>query len=103
MNISSIVVHARPGFATLVRQRLQQLEGVEIHGASPEGKFVVTIETSSDGGTVDTFERVSALDDVLSTALVFHQFEPDPESQVSLESNTDQIATPEPIGGLKCI
>lgn len=91
MNISSILVNARPGFADAVRARLEKLDGVEIHGVSPEGKFVVVIEAGSDGDTVSTFERISTLDDVLSTALVYHQFEPNPDDEVSLESNAEQI------------
>lgn len=81
MNISSLVVHAAPGHVAAVQQRLLEVPGVDIHGASDEGKFVVTIEASDDTSTVQTFERINALEGVLSASMVFHQFEPDPEKE----------------------
>jgi nitrate reductase NapD len=79
MNISSIVVDSRPERRVDVQQALSLLEGVEIHAVSPEGKLVVTVETSTDAGTTDLFAQISAVDGVMSVALVYHQFEPEEE------------------------
>ena len=43
MNISSAIVHARPGHVALVETGLAALTGVEVHAISPEGKIIVTI------------------------------------------------------------
>ncbi|MBL8487516.1 MAG: chaperone NapD [Rhodocyclaceae bacterium] len=85
MNISSIVVHARPGSADAVRERLEGMPGIEVHAVSPEGKLVVTIETEGDGETVAAFEAINGMEGVLSASMVFHQNESDPDKEVSNE------------------
>ncbi len=79
MNISSLVVHALPSACALVRASLATLPGVEIHAESEAGKFVVTLEADSDGATAQIFDRIYLMDGVMSAAMVYHQFEPDPE------------------------
>lgn len=81
MNISSIIVHAKPTRISSVRGGLEQIPGVEIHAASDDGKLVVTIETGTDGETAGTFQRINALDGVMSAAMVYHQFESDPDKE----------------------
>lgn len=81
MNISSVIVHAKPTELTSVRGSLEQIPGVEIHAATDDGKFVVTIETETDGETASTFDRINTMDGVMSAAMVFHQFESDPQKE----------------------
>ncbi len=81
MNISSVIVHAKPTELTSVRGSLEQIPGVEIHAATDDGKFVVTIETESDGETASTFDRINTMPGVMSAAMVFHQYESDPEKE----------------------
>ena len=82
MNISSAIVHARPGHAEGVRCALASIAGVEIHAVSDEGKLIVTIESPDDRETADTFEAISQMDHVMSTSMVFHQTESDPEKEI---------------------
>lgn len=82
MNISSAIVHARPGAAERLQARLSALEGVEVHAASAEGKLIVTIENESDQGTVEMFERIQKLDDVMAASMVYHHSESDPEGEL---------------------
>ena len=44
MNISSVLVNARPERIDEVRGGLLALDGVEIHAATEEGRMIVTIE-----------------------------------------------------------
>ena len=81
MNISSIIVHAKPTEIPSVRDRLEQIPGVKIHAATDDGKFVVTIETETDGETASTFDRINEMDGVMSAAMVFHQYESDPQKE----------------------
>ena len=85
MNISSAIVHARPGDTAIVQAGLARLAGVEIHAVSPEGKFIVTIETEDDSSNVSTYESIGRMDGVMSTAMVFHQTEAEPDLEVSVE------------------
>lgn len=86
MNISSIIVIPHPDHVEAVRQRLQEIDGVELHAVSPEGKMVATIEAAGDHETTRCYEFISQLDGVMSTSMVFHQNEPDPETEISVEA-----------------
>ncbi|MBE7423554.1 MAG: chaperone NapD [Zoogloeaceae bacterium] len=81
MNISSIIVHAKPTELASVRGQLERIPGVEIHAATDDGRLVVTIETDTDGETAGTFDRINLMDGVMSAAMVFHQFESDPQKE----------------------
>jgi len=82
MNISSAIVHARPGDVELVRAGLATLAGVEVHAVSPEGKLIVTIESGNEGGNVASYENIGRLDGVMSAALVYHQTESEPDKEI---------------------
>jgi nitrate reductase NapD len=82
MNISSAIVHARPGALTTVEAGLAALAGVEVHAISPEGKLIVTIETDDDSSNVATYERIGQLDGVMSAAMVYHQIESEPFKEI---------------------
>ncbi|MDK9702871.1 MAG: chaperone NapD [Sulfuritalea sp.] len=86
MNISSAIVHARPGDVAVVQAGLATLAGVEVHAISPEGKLIVTIETEDEGSNAATYERIGQLDGVMSAAMVYHQTESEPETEVSVEA-----------------
>jgi nitrate reductase NapD len=81
MNISSVIVHAKPTELLSVRGNLEQIPGVEIHAATDDGKLVITIESETDGETASTFDRINVMDGVMSAAMVFHQFESDPDKE----------------------
>ena len=76
LHVSSLLVHARPSALAAVRSAMAALAGVESHGASPEGKLVVVLETSNEGEIVDRLAAIQAIEHVLSTVLVFHRVEP---------------------------
>ena len=82
MNISSVIVSAQPSLASSVSDALKQTTGVEIHATTDDSRFVVTIETDTDFETVGVFDRINAMTGVMSVAMVFHQFESDPEKEV---------------------
>jgi nitrate reductase NapD len=82
MNISSAIVHAHAENAAAVQARLNAITGVEVHGTSPEGKIIVTIEAEDDNISIDTYTRIGQLEGVLATAMVFNQSEPEPEKEI---------------------
>lgn len=75
INISGLLVHARPGRAEALRTRLLDIPGLEIHAVTPEGRLIVTLENASDGDMADAFARVQAMPDVLSASLIYHHSE----------------------------
>ena len=88
MNISSLVVDARPDRLDSVTAALQALPGVTVHASAASGKLVVCLETDTDFQATDTVGRIGALDGVMSVALVFHQFEPDPDLEIRHGTDT---------------
>ncbi|MEW6163779.1 MAG: chaperone NapD [Pseudomonadota bacterium] len=86
MNISSVIVIPHPDHVEAVRERLCEIEGVELHASSPEGKMIVTVEAPDDRATTGTYEFISQLDGVLSASMVYHQKESDPETEISVEA-----------------
>lgn len=86
MNISSVIVIPHPDHIEAVQPKLREIEGVEIHAVSPEGKMIVTLETEDDRTTTQTYEYICQLDGVLSASMVYHQKESDPEMEISVEA-----------------
>lgn len=86
MNISSVIVIPHPDRIDAVRAALAGIAGVELHAASPAGKMIVTLEAADDRATTRTYELIGQLDGVLSASMVYHQNEPDPETEISVEA-----------------
>lgn len=80
-NISSIILGVHPGDAAGVGVQLATLEGVEVHAVAEDGRMIVTIESATEGATVDTFEAIRQIPGVLSASLVYHQYESDPDEE----------------------
>ncbi len=74
-HISSAVVLCKPDKIQQVIAQIGKLVGLEVHGFNPEGKIVISIEGDTRHNIVSTLEDIAKLDAVLSSNLVFHQFE----------------------------
>lgn len=81
MNVAGVLVHATPAKLDEVRRALAALPGVEIHAATDDGRLVVTVEDALIPAS-DTVMALHRLDGVLSVALVYHHFDPAPETLV---------------------
>ena len=77
MNISGVLVHARPQQSEAVRNRLIQLDGVEVHAISEEGRIVVTVEQDDTHKMADTVMHLQDIEGVLSAAMIYHHYEDD--------------------------
>ena len=75
VHISSLVVHVKPEYLQTVKENIGRLAGAEIYGESKNGKLVVVLETQQQGYITDIIDKINSFDNVLSTALVFHQIE----------------------------
>ena len=82
MHISSVIVGVRPEHVGPARDLIQQWPGVAVHAATPDSRLIVTVESDDDATSADTFARLASVDGVMSVALVYHQFEPDPDMEV---------------------
>jgi len=75
MNISGVVVRTFPGDMERVTRSLSRLDGVEVHGASNDGRLVVTVEQPDDYLAADILTAMQGLPGVLSASMIYHQFE----------------------------
>lgn len=74
-HVSGLVVHARPERLTAVLASLRAIPGLDVHGDSPAGKVVATLETETQDDVVRRLGEIGELPGVLSTALVYHRFD----------------------------
>lgn len=81
--VASIVVHARPGRASDVREDVCALRGASVV-MEHEHKLAVVLETQTTESAADMTERIRAIDGVTGVELVAHFFEE--EVQGNLES-----------------
>lgn len=81
MNISSVLVNARPEKIGQVQECLLALSGVEVHAATEDGRLIVTIEADSDQAVANMFTEINQQPGVLSAAMVYHQYESDPDEE----------------------
>jgi periplasmic nitrate reductase NapD len=81
MNISGVLVRSRPEKIAVVTTALAALPGVEVHGANPDGRLVVTVEQRSDRLLAETVLKLQDLPGVISASMIYHQYEEDLELQ----------------------
>lgn len=70
VNISGVLIHARPHMVESVRTAINELGDIEIHAITGEGRFVVTMEIAENHAG----EKLVALQNipgVLSAAMVY--------------------------------
>lgn len=75
MNISGVVVRTFPKDIDSVSRALVRLDGVEVYGASEDGRLVVIVEQTGERATADILAAVQNLPGVLYTSMIYHQFE----------------------------
>jgi nitrate reductase NapD len=84
MNISGVLVRSRPEKLGAVRARLQEMTGVEVHGANPDGRLVVTVEEHGNRAMADIVLRMQDLPGVIAASMIYHQYEEEPVLEEAL-------------------
>ena len=75
MNISGVLVRAYPEHVQNISKVLTQIEGVEVHGSSDDGRMVVTVEQDDTRDLSNLIASMNDVPGVLSTSMIYHQFE----------------------------
>lgn len=81
LNITSIILGVAPKDGAEVSAQLKAIDGVEVHAVAEDGRMIVTIESGDEDNTSNTFEMIRQLPGVISAALVYHQYESDPDEE----------------------
>ncbi|MDP6952837.1 MAG: chaperone NapD [Alphaproteobacteria bacterium] len=76
LNIGGLVVSTRPDDMDRVASALSDLPGVEVHGASPEGRLVVTVDLPGENDVAATLHHIRDTDGVLAASVVYSHIEP---------------------------
>jgi nitrate reductase NapD len=71
MEISSMILRARPDDFGRIRAQLAHIPGVQVHGENDEGKIVVTVEDGEGYRVEDSITRLHEVDGVMAVALVY--------------------------------
>ena len=98
MNLSAILVVGPPGGLEPVLERLEALDGVDVHHADPpSGRVIVTQEAPDVRAEVDGLKRIKALPGVALAEMVYHRFEGDREMFEAIPEDLD------PAPGAACV
>lgn len=81
MDISSVIVSAKPDRGAALKARLEEMDGVEVHVVSEDGRMIATIEADSEKDTVKTFELIGQMPGVLAVSMAYHQIESNPDEE----------------------
>ena len=89
MNICSLVVHTKPELGPQVSQRLERLDGVEVHGGQEVGKLIVTVEDNGEdvSPVADTMHAMNDIEGVVNTVLIYHYGADDLQEEMTREIN----------------
>ncbi|MCE9658842.1 MAG: chaperone NapD [Burkholderiales bacterium] len=79
VHITSLVVHSTPRRLQRVSERIAAMPGARVHGSSPNGKLVVTLDANSADEMLARVSEIQRTDGVLSAALVY-QYADGPEA-----------------------
>ncbi len=72
MNISGIVVHARPESTVALIGQIAALDGVAVHAVQPDGRLVITVEDTPEAAPSDTIMKVQLMPGVLGAAMIYN-------------------------------
>lgn len=78
MNISSVVLRARPAELSDVKRALGQLPGVEVHASTQDGRLVITLEDAGTTSAAETFVKLHEIRGVMSVAMIYQYSDASP-------------------------
>ncbi|WP_163933530.1 chaperone NapD [Paraferrimonas sp. SM1919] len=79
VHISSLIVQVSPDKLAQTKASIEAMPEAEVYGESDIGKLVVVLETQTHGFITDIIEKINNFDGVLTTTMVYHQIDQDPE------------------------
>ncbi|WP_370285123.1 chaperone NapD [Pseudooceanicola nanhaiensis] len=75
MNICGCLVHVSVNTLTESRARMEEMEGVEVHAQSEDGRLVVVVEDTDTSYASDTIMSLHQVPGVISLTINYHHFE----------------------------
>ncbi|MGJ8679487.1 chaperone NapD [Paraglaciecola sp.] len=78
-HISSFIVRCHKEHVTKNVEKINQIEGAEVHEFEPTGKLIVTAEGFSHRAVSNITELIRDMPQVVDVAAVYHEYTPDAE------------------------
>jgi len=75
LHIAGVLVHGKVDLLTAIRGEIAALPGAEVHGASEDGKLVVTLEMRDSTAVLDHINAIILIQGVISATLVYQHNE----------------------------
>lgn len=75
LHIAGVLVHGKVDLLTAIRGEIAALPGAEVHGASDDGKLVVTLEMRDSTAVLDHINAINQIRGVISATLVYQHNE----------------------------
>ena len=75
LHIAGVLVHCKVDLLTEIRREIAALPGAEVHGASKDGKLVVTLEMQDSTAVLDHINAINLIRGVISATLVYQHNE----------------------------
>ena len=75
LHVSSLIVHLNILKVDMIRANINLLKGAEVITVSEQGKAIVVLEAPSQRVIMEVIDSINALDGVINTGLVYHEFE----------------------------
>ncbi|MBF0369810.1 MAG: chaperone NapD [Magnetococcales bacterium] len=91
MNISGILVYAKPGRQHEVAENLGEQEGIEVHEVLDNGKIIITYESTGMGTQARLISNLHHTSGVISAAMVYHYFEEESDERAAQMKLTDNV------------
>lgn len=92
MNICGCLVHATVHSLPGIRDRIEAMEGVEIHASDNDGRLVVVVEDTETNTASELIMQLHQIPGVLSVTLTYHHFEDLAATQAaSLQAKSSQV------------
>jgi nitrate reductase NapD len=79
-HVAGVVIHALPSALESVAHDIALIAGARIHGSSPAGKLVVTLEGAATGVIVSALESIRCLRGVIDASLVYQHGDDDADA-----------------------
>ncbi|MBO2569389.1 chaperone NapD [Shewanella algae] len=74
LHVSSLILQVMPPKMASVRQQILSFGNAEL-SVNDESKLVVVLEGPTEQAILATMDKINALKGVISTAMVYHQYE----------------------------
>ena len=86
INVCGVLVFTQPKYLDDVKLNLEQIEGVEVHAVTGNGRLVVTVEKDDQQQTGDVLNKVQTLDHVISASMVYQYFDQENDNEWEMAS-----------------